>query len=832
MIISFRSFALTVNNYNRYCEDGKLLNMEISFNDVVAKYNKYGQFKLGDNFMPTGNVDDPLSNEGDRDLANLAVESDTTYRIYGEIDEDLMDYSFYDYEDLTANEIKVYELKSKLEALKVGNQVQERSGYGKYNLRNGKNLIAFLKFAYEFYKNSGEYRVGKKDVNLFKGTVAEGKPVCPMEFLDEYIDLTSTSKVELVNGFDDKFRNCVNSWEYVGSKEIYNSDRIFETLEDIYMGLVYLYPGLKVLESKGIDVDELDDNDRAAIFSLVYEIKGMQPITSENISDMQLTKKFSRIGAGDLIGALIEEEKLDLSMAETIYRYMIEIKYKNNPEALARWICEYEEVVGGEYEPLDAEDLDKFLKAYNVAFTKYGKDVSRATGLDYVFYGYVENPEDFQSKKSLEEATNEFANHLREHFSDSGFYRNRNNANFVAKSYMMAKKICENEAFLDITDIYASDICLVEHSYGYGDYTTEVMLSDTQVVSLEAPIEEGYIDTDRDGVFDTDELGTLEEVNISKLIEAYIDYNELPEEEANKLRENPTVKMYNYISNPTLPDTDFDGRGDLRDRYRALDNSYEMTFDTEAVDSATYDLNIDYRYFYMDNSKYYAELSDMAVVLSNMATKKKGESKNWENKTEGLSGKDIYSLMYHYGNEDIEVHDMRNYYNDSNVCRYAIGQHDTVLYLGRTSNKVRNVITVAIGELPDKTAELTANLYGLLGSNEEYEEYHHIGYDITANRIYEYILKYIDKYNNNQKVFFITGAKSAGGVANLLSKKLIDKFGSSSVYGYTFNAVSSINGNMIPEGKKIPNLKYKSIMNVYNDDEIMTMFTSEETNMY
>ena len=188
--------------------------------------------------------------------------------------------------------------------------------------------------------------------------------------------------------------------------------------------------------------------------------------------------------------------------------------------------------------------------------------------------------------------------------------------------------------------------------------------------------------------------------------------------------------------------------------------------------------------------------------------------------------------MYHFGNEDIEVHDMSNYYSDANVCRYAIGQHDVFLRRGKVNHKVRNVITVAIGEIPEKTAELTANLYGLLGSDEDYKEYHHIGYDITASRIFENVLRFTENYNNNQKVFFITGARSAGGVANLLSKKLIDKFGSSSVYGYTFNAVSTINGNMIPEGRKLPNLKYAPIMNIYNDDEMMVMFTSEETNMY
>ena len=472
---------------------------------------------------------------------------------------------------------------------------------------------------------------------------------------------------------------------------------------------------------------------------------------------------------------------------------------------------------------------DEYMKAYQKAFQQYGQDAANDTLLDY---GCVLTPEIFESKTSFNEALNKFANTIRSHFGNSSFYHNRDNANYVAKSYMMAEKMCENTGFLDITDIYASDICLVEHSYGNGDNSTEYMLSDTQVVSLEGRLDEGDFDTDRDSVFDRDEMGVEEEVNISQLLEAYIRYNKLSPTEADKLRATPTVKMYNYISNPVLPDSDFDGRDDLRDRMRALDNSYEMTMDTDVVDRANYDLNVDYRYFFMDNTKYYPELSDMAVTLSNMVTKKDWETKYWKNNTETLEGTDIQSFMYHYGNEDIEVHDMSMSYGDANVCRYAIGHHDVILRRGKVNNKARNVITVAIGEIPAKTAELTANLYGLLGDNEEYSEYHHIGYDITSSRILENVLHYIEHYSDRQKVFFITGARSVGGVANLLAKKLIDKFGPSSVYGYTFNAVSTINGNMIPEGSKIPNLKYAPIMNIYNDDELMVMFTSEETNMY
>ena len=40
VLMCSNSFALTINNYNRFCTDGKLLNVVISFNDAVVKYNK------------------------------------------------------------------------------------------------------------------------------------------------------------------------------------------------------------------------------------------------------------------------------------------------------------------------------------------------------------------------------------------------------------------------------------------------------------------------------------------------------------------------------------------------------------------------------------------------------------------------------------------------------------------------------------------------------------------------------------------------------------------------------------------------------------------------
>ena len=829
VLMCSNSFALTINNYNRFCTDGKLLNVVISFNDAVVKYNKYGHFRLGEEYKPTGNIDDPLSNEGSRNIASLAVDTDTTYKIYGELDYDLIDYSYLDIEDLKASDRKVYELQSKIDALKIGNQVQEKRGYGKYNLRNGKNLIAFLKFAYDFYKNnSGEYRVGIKDERDLRGTRAEGYSICPMELLEEYIDLNSTSAVELKNGFQYKFRDCVNKWEYVGSKNIENSDKIFETLEDIYMGLIYLYPALKVLQNKGgINIDLLDDEDRAAIFSVVYELKGMQPISSINVKEETLTKKFSKIGLGDLIGAVIEDNELDFRVSEKIYRYMIEIKYKNNPEKLARWISEYEEI-HGKYEPLDAERLEKFTKAYNEAFVKYGSDVSREIGLDYTGFGYVENPEIFESKHSYREMVEKVGNSFRETFKDSAFYKNINNKNYVAKCFMMAKKMCENESFIELTDIYASDICLVEHSYGYD--SSEVMLADTQVVSLDFPIDDSGYDTDRDGISDKEELGNLEEVDISKLLEVYIDYNEIPQEEADKLRKDPKVKMYNYVSNPTLPDSDFDGRNDAKDDTK-LDNTYQSVMDTDNHNNVKMDFTQDYRYFFMDSNKYYQELSEMGLVLSNMASKKINRdgmllSKKWENTNKGEKktniGLDEY--MWYFGMEHRVDHT-----NDE--VPYMLGQHDIIFKKGKVNNIKRNVITLVIGENEKYKDIISANYDGKLDKGSG-KAIHHQGYDYYADKIYDVLINYdkvrsVEGWNN---AYWIVGYGTGGSVANLVAKKLIDyKHSNENIYCYTYQAPNVINRSKISPSSEILNTKYDNIFNIENLDDITLNLVGERS---
>ena len=854
IIFNAKAYAITLIDYNNYIEQGRLYNLGSSFdaryNPNVLKYRKYGHFTYdGVIIYPSGNPEMPFNEvDGARILAHQAISTDKTFKITGQFDYDGMDYSYYDKDGLNSYEINRYEFQSRLNSLVVTDRKSEDKGYGAYNFRAGKNIVSFINFAYDFYKNqSGEKRVGCETKDDLAARGITSGDICPMEALKGYEGLSHTN-VELFdfNIFNILFRKCTTEWEYQGNKTIANSDSIFANLQYYYMALVYLQPGLRKFKSlKPADFNRMDENDNAAFLSMMYERFGGRPIIPENYEARNMVKGLGEIGEYEILPALIDDG-LGMDVGERIYRYMIEIKWKNNPEALARWISEYNEVYG-EYEMLNAEDYAIFKKACDEGYRKHASKRSIDTALDF---GYVLTPDKFESKTSFDEALAEMADHFQHNFQESQFYKNRNNAEYVARTYAMVKAMCENDAFTDITDIYACIVNLVEHSYGYD--SCEILLTDTQVVHLMAPLADGDYDTDQDNLLDKQELSHEENVNISNLLEEYIKYNKLPEEEANKLRADPYIKMWAYKSNPALPDTDFDGRNDDFDIHKPLENRQAGKMSTLNYDEVNFDYNQDYRYFAMKSDQYYYDLSEMSMILANMVNKKNGINRRWLKDTnyvnriaddgggittnsyrERYNAYSVEDYMNYIGLEDIEVRDMSSTYEDSNVCRYAIGHRDVVYSLGRTQNVVRNVIAISIGDIESKAAELYANFDGHIGREGSNTEYHHIGFDIVANRILETIERYASRYDNRyQKVYWITGEGGGGSVANLLAQKMIKKNGDKNVYCYTFQALNTINCNNIPAVQRISNEPYGSIFNLYNDDDFTLKIYTENYKFY
>ena len=138
----------------------------------------------------------------------------------------------------------------------------------------------------------------------------------------------------------------------------------------------------------------------------------------------------------------------------------------------------------------------------------------------------------------------------------------------------------------------------------------------------------------------------------------------------------------------------------------------------------------------------------------------------------------------------------------------------------KVNHKLRNVITVVIGNDEKYKGKLAANIDGSYGMDGEYKEYHHIGFDIEANKILKEIESYADS-KNGEKIYWITGYGQGGSIANLVGAKLTDKVGESKVYCYTIESFATINANKIVNKNNFGRGRYKNIFNLENRDDLM-----------
>ena len=156
----------TIKLYENYMNSGVAIagKYDLRFNDIFIKYNKNGYFGIDGYEAPSGEEDKIFDQLGERTLGyNLNLNEDKIYTVKTTLDYDAIDY-WYEKDEFLMNDYEQYrreEFKGKLEVLEIEDSEISSSGYGRYGLTPGKNLISFINFAYNFYLNSGENRVGK-----------------------------------------------------------------------------------------------------------------------------------------------------------------------------------------------------------------------------------------------------------------------------------------------------------------------------------------------------------------------------------------------------------------------------------------------------------------------------------------------------------------------------------------------------------------------------------------------------------------------------------------------------------------------------------------------
>lgn len=346
-------------------------------------------------------------------------------------------------------------------------------------------------------------------------------------------------------------------------------------------------------------------------------------------------------------------------------------------------------------------------------------------------------------------------------------------------------------AYADLSGNMRTEISsLADHMADEVNDGSWVMLSGYQSVKLDGPVSaSNKIDTDGDGLSDYEELGALEQRDLS----AFSD-------DAGQA----SVPVFSTLSSPVAADSDYDGINDSSDP-KPLDNTFSGTLTTSQATS-TVNYSMDYRRFFANNETYSQPLSTVSSLWSSVIYD--GVTLNV-----GGSAKAIVPLMQYHGLKDVKSYKLANSYSDYHLSELAIG-HRTVSYNGTE----KEIISVSVRGTNGTLQEWSSN-FDIGDPNESPKtadwtvKTNHKGFDIAATRLLNYINTYIRSYTSStsNKVLWVTGHSRGAGIANILGARLQN----AGYYNYTYTFAA-------PNTTTATNTaNYKSIFNVVNTDDFV-----------
>ena len=345
-----------------------------------------------------------------------------------------------------------------------------------------------------------------------------------------------------------------------------------------------------------------------------------------------------------------------------------------------------------------------------------------------------------------------------------------------------------------------------------------VILDDYQVVRLNDPEEDPDGDTDDDGIKDYDELGSQKTVSIQWAINKVRESNNiLPTAVYNG---KTSVDVYNYSSNPVLVDTDYDGLDDSdsrdlvkRDNGSVDGNAFSGKLFINIDGGVKVNFNVDYTDFFDENNtSYHKDLSVLGSIYSSVVYHNNLNLSSGAN----LSGQ-VKEIFEGFGLKDFKDYSLNSVYDDDDLSEIAVG-HRLVEYEGSK----KDIIVVAVRGTNSTIQEWSSN-FDVGADTDNYwdrsnpfwrNKDNHKGFDVAANRLYDYITNYVktNVKSDAQKVIYITGHSRGAGISNILGKMFEDK-SEYQTYTYTFAAPNTTTASNA--------LNYSTIFNVVNSDDII-----------
>ena len=355
-----------------------------------------------------------------------------------------------------------------------------------------------------------------------------------------------------------------------------------------------------------------------------------------------------------------------------------------------------------------------------------------------------------------------------------------------------------------------------------------VFLDDFQAVKLSDTLENAATnDTDDDGYSDAKELGESKEVNMMHYIERVLNKREIPVE---SYTGKTTLTVWQYISNPTLVDTDYDGISDGPKDYdkskvtpdsnprrgKGLQGLFSNgNFFSGSTSANGFDFDISFR---MDYTKLFSNVDDYQRDLSKMGIIYSiGAYHNDVNITKGttVNGEDD-ALLKAFGMKNVQRYKLANEYTDDDISEAYIG-HREVTYQGTT----KDIIVVAVRGTDATIEEWSSNFdvgantpdYWDQGNPDWVNKNHHKGFEVAANRLYKKINAYIAGLSGDTpKLLYFTGHSRGAAIANILASQYVDD-------GYATVAYTFATPNTTLETSTVSD--YNTIFNIVNADDLV-----------
>lgn len=348
---------------------------------------------------------------------------------------------------------------------------------------------------------------------------------------------------------------------------------------------------------------------------------------------------------------------------------------------------------------------------------------------------------------------------------------------------------------------------------------TWVLLNDFQAVRLDGEVDAGSgRDKDQDGLSDYTELGKKKTISLTPFIEQMCKTNGVS---SDLYKGQDTIEVYEYTSNPVLPDTDYDGIGDKEDAEKINGNQFAGKMvdkkgkeDYGINDEIQVEFKLDYRKFFTSsNTAYHKDLSVLGSLLSSVVYEDRTLAINQGTAFNG----DITSMLEQYGMSDVKRYklDKNGGYKDDDISEVGLG-HRKMTYAGKT----KELIVVSVRDTNGTVQEWSSNFdvgadiadYWDRENPDWTNKQHHKGFDVTTNRLDAHIQDYIqDKVDSfAEKIIYVVGHSRGAAIANLLGAKY-EADANYKTYVYTFAAPNNT----------INKKTYKTIFNVINTDDLV-----------